>query len=74
MAEKRENSGEESECPVCKIIQDRKGPAGGPVILLKSDWTLNQYGGSEGFLGWLTLQPREHLDWGKLGPDEAKEF
>ena len=27
---------------------------------MPGDWVVNQYGGSEGFLGWLALQPRFH--------------
>jgi diadenosine tetraphosphate (Ap4A) HIT family hydrolase len=50
----------DNECIGCKIIKEGKGPAGGPVIHLEGSWTLNQYGGEEGFLGWLILQPAEH--------------
>jgi len=32
----------------------------GGILQLKYDWVLHHYTGSEGFLGWLALQPREH--------------
>ena len=43
-----------------------KPPVGGMIIELKDknqaegDWILNHYGGREGFLGWLALQPKKH--------------
>jgi len=42
------------------------------VIDLPGDWTLNHYGSSEGFLGWLALQPRYHrMEIKDLSPNEA---
>lgn len=39
---------------------------------MKGGWSLNVYGGGEGFLGWMVLQPRFHrMDWGDLTPEEA---
>lgn len=58
--EESENCHEKTGCISCKIARDEEGPKGGPVIRLRGKWTLNQYGGSEGFLGWLTLQPLKH--------------
>jgi diadenosine tetraphosphate (Ap4A) HIT family hydrolase len=42
------------------------------VIDLPGDWTLNHYGGDEGFLGWLALQPRYHqMELTDLCPNQA---
>lgn len=30
------------------------------VVRLPGGWCVNHYGGGEGYLGWLALQPREH--------------
>lgn len=61
------------DCDGCKISQRKKEPsAGGGIINLDGDWILNHYGGSEGFLGWLTLQPRYHrMELTDLNTDEA---
>ncbi len=64
------------ECKGCKLSQGKwsatdeelpSPPPGGMIIELKGDekqgsddWILNHYGGSEGFLGWMALQPRCH--------------
>ena len=29
---------------------------------MNGDWILNHYGGEEGFLGWMALQPRYHRE------------
>lgn len=42
---------------ICKGCHSR--PIGGIVDITKN-WQVNQYWGSEGFLGWIALQPREH--------------
>lgn len=47
-------------CLGCKIFQGEPPPAGGAVLKLDGNWMLNHYGGKEGFLGWLILQPMEH--------------
>jgi diadenosine tetraphosphate (Ap4A) HIT family hydrolase len=46
-------------CSGCEISQGLKSVPGG-VIKLPGDWVVNHYGGAEGFLGWLALQPRFH--------------
>lgn len=46
-------------CKGCKILEPSSRPTGG-VIEVSEHWLVNQYGGPEGFLGWLALQPREH--------------
>jgi diadenosine tetraphosphate (Ap4A) HIT family hydrolase len=47
----------------CKGCKRSKGigeaPLGG-IIELDNNWILNHYGGEEGFLGWMALQPRFH--------------
>ena len=47
-------------CDGCKISQGHKEVTGKLVIEMNGGWTLNHYGGGEGFLGWLALQPRYH--------------
>ena len=47
-------------CDGCKLSQGLKEPRGKVLIAMEGGWTLNHYGGSEGFLGWLALQPRYH--------------
>ena len=64
------------KCEGCNISRKRNKALerlpGKIVIDLPGDWTLNHYGGSEGFLGWLALQPRRHVtDLNKLKDDEA---
>lgn len=46
-------------CAGCAISQGLL-PVTGGIVKLSGDWIINQYGGSEGFLGWLALQPRFH--------------
>lgn len=46
-------------CSGCEISQGVR-PVAGKVAALPGDWTVNQYGGGEGYLGWLALQPRYH--------------
>lgn len=46
-------------CAGCTRSQDLDAVAGG-IAKLPGDWVVNQYCGSEGFLGWLALQPRFH--------------
>lgn len=61
-------------CRGCAISQgcyEEVNDRGG-VIELGDDWTLNHYGGPEGFLGWMVLQPRFHrMDIADLTVDEA---
>jgi diadenosine tetraphosphate (Ap4A) HIT family hydrolase len=47
--------------PQCKACGYVKGePVPGGTVSLPGDWFLNHYRGTEGFLGWLALQPCEH--------------
>ena len=46
-------------CKGCKISQGHKVVPGG-VVGLPGEWQLNHYRGTEGFLGWLALQPTAH--------------
>ena len=63
----------------CKGCQLSKGvlkprPKGG-VVSLQGGWLLNHYGGSEGFLGWLAIQPAKHrVAFEKLSLTEASSF
>lgn len=42
---------------------------------MAGDWVVNQYGGPEGFLGWLALQPRFHRkSLSELKEAEAKSL
>lgn len=61
-------------CRGCKISQgiDPGVNQRGGVIELEGDWIVNHYGGGEGFLGWLSLQPRFHrMELTDLTPSEA---
>ena len=49
----------DDNCAGCDISRGVDRPRGG-VLRLAGGWLVNQYGGSEGFLGWLALQPDEH--------------
>jgi hypothetical protein len=46
-------------CVGCQVSQGLQHTAGG-IVKLSGNWIVNQYGGGEGFLGWLALQPRFH--------------
>jgi hypothetical protein len=51
-----------NDCEVCRISQKKEKPCvGGPIVKLAGNWTFNHYGGPEGFLGWLALQPHRHV-------------
>jgi diadenosine tetraphosphate (Ap4A) HIT family hydrolase len=57
-------------CEGCKLSRGHRKSTGG-IIELDGDWILNHYGGAEGFLGWMTLQPRQHrMDLADLEPKE----
>ena len=49
------------KCAGCDISRRMSSPRDG-VLRLKGGWLVNQYGGKEGFLGWLALQPHMHRD------------
>jgi len=61
-------------CKGCQLSQEQIWPEiGGKIIELEGDWVLNHYGGSEGFLGWMALQPRYHrTEFTELATDEAQ--
>ena len=47
-------------CKGCELSKGNGDPPGGIIVKLDGGWILNHYGGSEGFLGWLALQPSCH--------------
>jgi hypothetical protein len=58
-------------CTGCDISRGIVTKVGG-LLTLPGDWTANQYGGGEGFLGWLALQPRFHrMEFSDLSCVEA---
>lgn len=60
-------------CHGCEISQSARVPFGSIRVDLEGGWTLNHYGGSEGFLGWLALQPRFHrMELAQLTLREAR--
>ena len=62
------------DCEGCNISLGLKKVPGG-IIELGKYWVANHYMGSEGFLGWLALQPREHyLKMQDLPCEVAKEM
>ena len=46
-------------CKGC-LISEGRGESVGKIIKLEGNWVLNHYSGSEGYLGWMALQPYEH--------------
>jgi len=61
-------------CKGCGISSGRDTEVNerGGIIDLGNDWTVNHYGGPEGFLGWVVLQPRLHVgDMADLSAGEA---
>lgn len=59
-------------CKGCELSKGNGDPPSGIIITLDGGWILNHYGGSEGFLGWLALQPRRHvMQLAKLNDDET---
>ena len=64
----------ESTCAGCRRSQGLDAVPGG-IAKLPGDWVVNQYWGSEGFLGWLALQPRFHrMSLSELTEDEARSL
>ena len=49
----------EESCAGCRLSQGRGCSVGG-IVKLDGNWVLNHYGGLEGYLGWMALQPRFH--------------
>jgi diadenosine tetraphosphate (Ap4A) HIT family hydrolase len=62
-----------NDCKACAISRRIEEPCrGGGIIELDGNWILNHYGGDEGFLGWMALQPRFHrMELTDLNSDEA---
>ena len=59
-------------CKGCDISREIEKKPGG-IIALEGDWIVNHYAGSEGFLGWMALQPLFHrMDLADLTQDEAR--
>lgn len=64
----------DSDCAGCRLSQGLDGVFGG-IAKLPGDWIANQYRGTEGFLGWLALQPRFHrTSLGSLSELEARSL
>jgi hypothetical protein len=64
------------DCHGCQISQGKGKDVSN--VLLPGSWSLNHYGGPEGYLGWLALQPVYHRmafseltdeELGHLGPN-----
>lgn len=62
-----------SKCNGCRLARGKaEFPPEGGIIRLPGGWILNHYSGSEGFLGWLAMQPTKHrLAMAKLSDEEA---
>ena len=60
-------------CKGCKLSKRIEKPRRGKLIVeLDGNWILNHYGGEEGFLGWMILQPKYHrMELTDLYADEA---
>jgi diadenosine tetraphosphate (Ap4A) HIT family hydrolase len=59
-------------CKGCDLSKGHEKPLGGVIVELEGEWLLNHYGGQEGYLGWLALQPREHrIELHELTTEEA---
>lgn len=62
------------DCLGCRLSQELDRVVGG-IVQLPGDWILNHYGGEEGYLGWLALQPKYHrMDLPELTQTEAEAF
>lgn len=48
-------------CKGCELSEGNGDPPGSIIVKLDGGWILNHYGGPEGFLGWLALQPKRHV-------------
>jgi diadenosine tetraphosphate (Ap4A) HIT family hydrolase len=60
-------------CQSCEISQGRIAIGGN--IKLPGEWSLNHYGGTEGYLGWLALQPICHrMKFSELSPEELRHL
>ncbi len=61
----------EKNCKGCALLNNPISARGGIVVNLDEHWALNHYDGTEGFLGWLALQPKRHvMDLPELNSDE----
>lgn len=64
----------DSKCAGCRRSQGLDAVPGG-IAEMPGGWVVNQYLGSEGFLGWLALQPRFHREsLSQLSDVEAKSL
>lgn len=71
------NERSENKCMGCIISQGKNDNINkrGGIIKLDGDWILNHYGGGEGFLGWLSLQPNDHIvNLSDLSANQLKSF
>jgi len=66
-----------ADCTGCRISQrkNKNVKERGGIIELDGNWILNHYGSGEGFLGWLSLQPKDHiLSLTDLSKNQVKSF
>jgi diadenosine tetraphosphate (Ap4A) HIT family hydrolase len=64
----------DGKCKGCRLAHGLDIMPGG-FIPLGRFWMINHYGGSEGFLGWLVIQPRQHrMKLSELTDEELCEF
>lgn len=62
------------KCKGCDISRGKGKPPVGKSIK-QGDWILNHYGGEEGYLGWLALQPNRHvMAFSDLSDKELEQF
>jgi diadenosine tetraphosphate (Ap4A) HIT family hydrolase len=63
-----------SNCNSCKLAHGLYPMAGG-FISLGNLWMVNHYGGTDRFLGWLVMQPRQHrMALSEFTTEELYEF
>lgn len=61
-------------CMGCRISRGQE-PRRGGIIELAGNWILSHYEGSEGFLGWMALQPKSHkMGLADLDPEQVRFF
>jgi len=62
-------------CKGCELSEGNGDPPGSIIVKLDGGWILNHYGGPEGFLGWLALQPKRHLmELAQLNEEETSHL
>src|SRR5215831_1791213 len=63
------------KCRGCMMYTGEYKPRGDTIVDLPGGWTINHYGSSEGYLGWLALQPRIHrMNLAELSPIELQSL